>query len=114
MDSCTIETGLLRKKPCGHPSVAHCLNCERALCLQHAVAQLTEAGKHSGKFLCKECQVAWKDIARNVPPAATAKKPAEPAKAAPPKTSPPKEAPAKEAPAEKKPADSGSGGLDFK
>ena len=107
MDTCSVETGLLRKKPCGHPSVTQCVNCERPLCSQHAVAQLTDAGRHSGKFLCKECQSAWRDIAKNSPQAPEpAKKPAEPAKAA-----PAKEAPAKEAPAEPKPAS--SGGTDF-
>ena len=118
METCTIETGLLRKKPCGQPSVTHCVNCEQALCSQHAVAQHSEAGQKTGKFLCKECDAAWREqaksvakVAKSAPPA---KKPAEPAKAAPPKPAPPKEAPAKEAPAEPKPKDGGSGGLDFK
>lgn len=58
MDSCTIETGLLRKKPCGHPAVAHCKTCEQPLCAQHAVAQFSEAHKRTGIFLCKECDAA--------------------------------------------------------
>ncbi len=110
MDPCTVETGLLRKKPCGHPAVTHCANCEQPICSQHAIAQLTEKGQKSGKFLCKECHAAQRDIAKHAPPPAQApapaKKPAEPAKAA-----PAKEAPAKEAPAEHKPAD--DGGIDF-
>ena len=118
MDTCSVETGLLRKKPCGHPSVTHCQNCERPLCSQHAVAQMTEAGKHSGKFLCKECQAAWKDIEKYTPSAPPAKP------AAPPKEAAPKPAPAQPKPAETKPAESkpeepkpaggGGGGLDFK
>ena len=123
MDTCTIETGLLRKTPCGHAAVAHCLNCERPLCSQHAVAQLNEAGHKSGKFLCKECQAAWKDIEKQKPPAPakksaekpadkTAHAPAAPAqaKAAPAKPAEAKAAPAKPAEAAKppeKPADSG-------
>ena len=66
MDTCTIETGLLRKKPCGHAAVAHCLNCEQPLCVQHAVAQLTEAGHKSGKFLCQECTDAAKQHAKSM------------------------------------------------
>jgi len=49
METCTVETGLLRKKPSGHASVTHCANCERALCAEHAVAQLPGAGGNSGK-----------------------------------------------------------------
>jgi hypothetical protein len=114
MDTCSVETGLLRKKPCGHPSVTHCINCERLLCSQHAVAQLNEAGKHSGKFLCKECKAAWRDIEKNRP-TAPPPKPAAPAKEAAPKPAAAKPAepkPAETKPAEPKPA--GSGGLDFK
>ncbi len=79
MDTCTVETGLLKKKPCGHAAVTHCLNCEQALCAQHAVPELTEAGKKTGKFVCKECKGALREIAKNQPPPAV-KKPAEPAK----------------------------------
>ena len=32
METCTVETGLLRKKPCGQPAVVKCANCERPLC----------------------------------------------------------------------------------
>jgi hypothetical protein len=66
MDTCTIESGLLRKKPCGHSAVARCLNCEQPLCAQHAVAQLTEAGHKSGKFMCQECVAALKDHAKSM------------------------------------------------
>ncbi len=59
--TCSVEVGLLRKKPCGHAAVAECSNCQQPLCAQHAVAQLTEAGKRSGKFLCQDCSVALKD-----------------------------------------------------
>jgi len=58
MESCTIETGLLRAKPCGHPAVTHCKTCEQPLCAQHAVAQLSEAHKKTGIFMCKECDAA--------------------------------------------------------
>jgi hypothetical protein len=64
MDSCTIQTGLLRKKPCGHAAVARCLNCDQPLCVEHAVAQLSEAGHKTGKFMCKECDAAAKEHAR--------------------------------------------------
>jgi hypothetical protein len=60
MDVCSVETGFLRKKPCGHPAVAHCTNCEQPLCGEHAVPQLTEGGKRSGKFMCQECTAAMK------------------------------------------------------
>ena len=105
MDSCTIETGLLRKKPCGNPAVAHCLNCERSLCKDHAVAQKNEGGHHTGKFLCKECQAAWKDIEKNPPPKAApaAKKPADAAH--PPAAKPPEP---KKAEPQAKPAESGA------
>lgn len=61
-----IETGLLRKKPCGHAAVARCLNCDQPLCVEHAVAQLTEAAQRTGKFMCQECVVAAKDHARSM------------------------------------------------
>lgn len=105
MDTCVVETGFLKKKPCGRPSVTHCLNCEIPLCAEHAVAEMSAAGKRTGKFLCKECQVALKENEARL--ATVEKKPApKPAAAAPaaaPKTSP--------APDEKK---DDSGGLDFK
>lgn len=112
MDHCTVETGLLRKKPCGHAAVTHCVNCEQSLCAQHAVPQLTETGKKTGKFLCKECEAALRDIAKSAPPAQPAKKPDAPAKDASAKDAA-KDAAAKQAPAENKPADSHDGGIDF-
>jgi hypothetical protein len=108
MDTCTVETGLLRKKPCGHPAVTHCANCEQPLCAQHAVAELTETGQKSGKFLCQQCEAARRDIAKSAPPPPLAKKPVAPAKGA-----PSKDAAVKEAPAESKPASSDDGGIDF-
>ena len=88
METCTVETGLLKKKPCGHPAVTHCLNCEQPLCAQHAVPELTDTGKKSGKFLCKECEAAHREQKKSLaavaksapPPAPPAKKPAAPAK----------------------------------
>jgi hypothetical protein len=109
MDTCTVEIGLLKKKPCGHAAVTHCLNCEQALCAQHAVPELSEAGKKTGKFVCKECKAALREIAKNQPPTAL-KRPVEPAKAAPaPAKAAP--APAKEGAAAPKPTD--SGGIDY-
>ena len=66
MDACTIETGLLRKKPCGHAGVARCLNCDQPLCVEHALPQLSEAGQKTGKFMCKECAAAAKDYAKSM------------------------------------------------
>ena len=105
MDPCTVETGLLRKKPCGHAAVTQCVNCERPLCAKHAVAQMTAAGKKSGKFLCKECHAAWRDIGETEPaqPAKTPAAPAKDAAAAAPKAVPAKLAEAK--PVEAKPAE---------
>jgi hypothetical protein len=102
METCTIETGMLRKKPCGGAAVAHCLNCEQALCSQHAVAQKGETGSHTGKFLCKECEAAWKEQVKNIP-APPPKGAAAPKPAFAPKPEPKKE----EAPAPK-PAESGA------
>ena len=39
METCTVETGLLKKKPCGQTAVTHCATCEQPLCKQHVVAQ---------------------------------------------------------------------------
>src|SRR5256885_4680692 len=114
MDTCTIETGLLRKHPCGETAVTKCANCEQALCAKHAVATMS-AGKKT--MLCPECAKAWKQQEKTmgtVPsaptPAPQAKKPAEPHKAAAPKPAAaapqPAPAPAHAAaakPAEKKP-----------
>jgi hypothetical protein len=93
MDICQVETGLLKKKPCGQPGVTHCVNCEQALCSKHAVAQLNDAGHKTGKFMCKECAAAQKEAAKIMP----AKKPDAPAPAPAPK-------PAAAAPAAAKPA----------
>jgi hypothetical protein len=72
MDTCSVETGLLRKKPCGHPAVTHCVNCEQPLCKDHSVPQLTEAGHRSGKFICHECVAALKASAKSMAAAARA------------------------------------------
>ncbi len=66
METCSIETGLFRKKPCGHVATTKCLNCDVPLCVDHAVAQLSEAGHRTGKFMCKECVVAAKDQAKSL------------------------------------------------
>ncbi len=111
METCTIETGLLRKHPCGENAVTKCANCEQALCAKHAVATMS-AGKKT--MLCPECAKAWKQQEKTmgaVPstpaPAPPAKKPAEAPKAAAPKPAPagpkPAAAPAAAKPAEKKP-----------
>jgi hypothetical protein len=85
METCTVETGLLKKKPCGQASVTHCQNCEQPLCTKHAVPQLKPNGLKSGKFMCKECDAARKEFEKNVPPAPPPepeKKPAEASKGA--------------------------------
>ena len=112
MDTCTVETGLLKKKPCGHPSVTRCANCEQPLCSKHAVAQLKENGLKSGKFMCKDCDTARAEMAAISSPPAAVKKPAEPAKPAAPAAAAAAEPAAKPAPAEQKPADDG-GALEF-
>jgi hypothetical protein len=66
MDTCTIETGLLRKKPCGHNAVTRCINCEQPLCVQHSVAQLSESGTKTGKSMCQECDKAAKQHAKTL------------------------------------------------
>jgi hypothetical protein len=91
MDTCIVETGLLKKKACGRPAVTHCLNCEGALCAEHAIAEVSDAGKRTGKFLCQECKAALKDLEKRLarvgpkpaatPPAAAARKPEAPAPA---------------------------------
>ena len=108
MDTCTVETGLLKKKPCGNPSVTHCANCEQPLCSKHAVAQQTDAGKHTGKFMCKDCDAARAQVAALAPPPQAVKKPAEAAKPAAATAEPA----AKAAPAEHKPVDDG-GAIEF-
>ena len=113
METCTVETGLLKKKPCGHNAVTHCANCEQALCKDHAVPQKSEAGRNSGKFMCKECTAAHKEIAKNPPPA-MAKKPAEAAKPGAPGAAP-AAAPgaAKQAPKEEAKTVDDGGALEF-
>jgi hypothetical protein len=82
LGTCTVETGLLKKHPCGQKAVSKCANCEQSICAKHAVGQMS-AGKKI--FLCPDCAKAWKDMGE-VPatPAAApaAKKPAEAPKAA--------------------------------
>lgn len=94
MDTCAVETGLLSKKPCGHPAATHCANCEMALCSKHAVPQLAN-GKKTGKYMCKECDAARKQFEKSQAAAAeSGKKPA---------ASPPAGAPAAKAAAAAKP-----------
>ena len=84
METCTEEVGFLKKKPCGHASVTQCLNCERALCAEHAVPELSATAKKTGKFMCKECQVAAREHDKAVAAAAArspVKKPPAPAAA---------------------------------
>jgi hypothetical protein len=102
MDVCTVETGLLKKKPCGEPAVTKCGNCEQPLCKKHAVPQASAGQRKPGGFLCPECAKAWKAQEKAMGPiegtpasAPGAKKPAEQPKAP--------AAAAKPAPAEKKP-----------
>jgi hypothetical protein len=75
METCTVETGLLRKAPCGGNAVAKCANCEQSLCTKHALAQLNAAGKKTGTFLCPQCNAAQRDIAKIEAKAAAAPKP---------------------------------------
>jgi hypothetical protein len=105
METCTVETGLLKKKPCGHNAVTHCATCEQPLCKQHVVAQKTP-----GKFMCKECEAARRDFEKNTPPAPVKTPAPQAAPAAAPKSAAPKEAPTP-APVEAK-ADDG-GALEF-
>src|SRR5205085_8729817 len=82
LGTCTVETGLLKKHPCGQKAVSKCANCEQSICAKHAVGQMS-AGKKI--FLCPDCAKAWKDMGEvpatpAAPPAA--KKPAEAPKAA--------------------------------
>lgn len=119
MDTCAVEVGLLKKKPCGSAAVAKCANCEMGLCAKHAVRQ------KNAKFMCDECSKAQRAYEKNVgdsapanaappkaaapaapaakptAPAAPAAKPAAPAapKPAAPAAKPPAPAPAAKAPA---------------
>jgi hypothetical protein len=109
METCTVEVGLLKKKPCGHASVTRCQNCEQPLCKDHAVPQTSEAGHKTGKFMCKQCDVAHREFLKSAPPAPAPKKAAAAAPAPAPAAQPKPAAPAAK-PEEKKPDD---GGLDF-
>jgi hypothetical protein len=87
MEICNVETGLLKKKPCGEKAVTKCANCEQALCSRHAVPRMS--GGHK-TFLCQECVRAWKQSEKTV-----GTLPATPAAAAPakkPAAEPPKPA----------------------
>lgn len=99
MTTCTVETGFLRKKPCGHVASAKCLNCDQPLCVDHAIAQLSEAGHRTGKFMCKECSVAAKEQAKNLAAAARAQEARKHAGAAPTHHAPAASQPAPKAPA---------------
>lgn|SRR5690349_1359682 len=83
-ETCGVEAGLFKKKPCGQNAVAHCVNCEMPLCTQHAIPQTNEGGKRTGKFICKECTAALKDQEKSLAAVAKSqeeKKKAEMAKA---------------------------------
>jgi hypothetical protein len=113
METCTVETGLLKKKPCGEASVTHCANCEQPLCAKHAVPQLNDTGKKSGKFMCKDCSAAQRDIEKNMASAARKETAAKYAKAAVAPANKPA-APASPGPAAAKPKEEDSlGGIDF-
>src|ERR671931_2525236 len=123
-DTCTVETGLLKKKPCGQPAVAKCANCEQSICAKHRVPQMT-GGKKTGSFLCPECARAWRESEKTLgelpPTPASALPPAEkkpPAPAAAPKPGPKPAPAAKRAPAAQKkpeppPPPEDSGPLEF-
>jgi hypothetical protein len=120
METCVVETGLLRKKPCGHPGIAQCANCEIPLCAQHALPQFSAGKKKTGTFMCKECDDARLEYEKNQagdkpaegvkraanppPPKAAAAAPANPP-AAPAKGAPAEAAKADDAPLEFTPSD---------
>ena len=79
MDTCTVETGLLRRHPCGQPAVSKCANCEQPLCSKHREPQ-TSGGKKTGGFLCPECARAWRESEKRL-----GELPETPASALPPK-----------------------------
>jgi len=135
MDTCAVEVGLLKKKPCGQAAAAKCANCEMALCGKHAVAQLNERRMKTGKFMCPECDKAQRAYDKSmgdapsapaaaspqakVAPATPAAKPAAPAAKAP--AAPAAKAPAapakapagKEQPPAAKPHDDADDPLEF-
>ena len=98
MDTCTIQVGLLKKKPCGQNAVTKCANCEQPLCAKHATPMMS-GGKKT--MLCGECAKAWKDMGEVASTPAAAPKAAAPAHAPAPK---PAAAAPKPAPAAPKPA----------
>ena len=102
-ETCTVESGLLRKKPCGQPAVTKCANCEQPLCSKHSVPRMS-AGKKT--FLCPECARAWKQSEKTrgeLPPTPASALPPTPAAPAP-KPAPAKPAAPKPAAAAPKPA----------
>src|SRR6266850_315610 len=116
MEQCTVETGLLKKKPCGEKAVTKCANCEQPLCSKHAVPQMSAGHK---TFLCPECAKAWKQSEKTVgtlpPTPAAAPAARKPAEAVQRKVEPPpveKSGPLEFTPSEKKPAED-SGPLEF-
>ena len=122
MESCTVETGLLRKTPCGHTAVAKCANCEQPLCTKHAIAQVNEQQKKTGKFFCAECSAADRRFQRTSaaatahPPAKPAAAPAKPAAATPakpPAAGAPAKPPAAPAKPPEKPEENSDGSIDF-
>lgn len=85
MDTCAVEVGLLKKKPCGQAATAKCQNCEMGLCGKHAVAQMNERKVRTGKFLCQECDKAQRAAEKRmgaVEGVPLASKPPEPVKSA--------------------------------
>jgi len=84
-DTCTVETGLLKKKPCGQPAVGKCANCEQPLCAKHRVPRMS-GGKQT--LLCPECARAWKESEK-----ALGDLPSTPASALPPQADKPAPAP---------------------
>jgi hypothetical protein len=102
MDTCAVEVGLLKKKPCGQTAAARCANCEMALCGKHAVPQLNERRMKTGKFMCPECDKAQRAYDKSMGDAPSAPAAAQPAKGAPDAAKPAAAKPA--APAAKAPA----------
>ena len=83
-------------------------DCEQPLCSAHAVAQVTPAGKKTGKFMCKPHYAAWLQYeSTKVEPAAP--KAAAPAPAAKPAAAKPAEA----KPAEPPKKENEDGSIDF-
>jgi hypothetical protein len=124
METCAVEVGLIKKKPCGQAAPVKCANCEMALCGKHAIAQLDARRLKTGKVMCPECDKAQRAYDKSMgeapaaptpaakPPAgAPAAKPAAPA--APAAAAKAGAAPAKPA-APEKPHDSADDPLEFK